>query len=437
MQKILIVIARYVSIRNASFELARRLESAGHQVVIACSTDYQAVAEANGVTFRHLAPLPHQEPTAQPGDNPALKKYRQQEGPFIALLDELQPSLVLIDVDLPTYTIAAWGQHVPVASLSIFIGLFKRPGVPPTHYLMAPTKNGGGFQPAIEWAWVRNWSEVLWKLGREWVRTRGMTKLKRLRLYAESKGFPHQREFDIFHWLRPIVFRNIPVLMLHAQSFDFPHIPYKTARYLGPMIQRDRAEVHPSFDASAEATLAALFEKRDREGRTLIYCTFGTYVKRNDRQFLQRLIAAAALNPTWDIVIGLGDRHKAEAIVQAPPANVYLFDWVPQMRVLAHTDCAIIHGGTSSVYECIDYGVPMLVYPFAGIDQPGNAARVEYHGLGIVGDRESDSAETISKHVQGLIDEPTYREALSTMRASFDDYDAAYLDKTMRDLSVA
>ena len=96
---------------------------------------------------------------------------------------------------------------------------------------------------------------------------------------------------------------------------------------------------------------------------------------------------------------------------------MHAFEWAPQMHVLKYADCAVIHGGMTSVYECIHQGVPMVAYPFSDIfDQFGTANRVRYHGLGVVGDRKNDNANQISSHINHVLDDDTIFARVDGMR---------------------
>jgi UDP:flavonoid glycosyltransferase YjiC (YdhE family) len=63
------------------------------------------------------------------------------------------------------------------------------------------------------------------------------------------------------------------------------------------------------------------------------------------------------------------------------PANLVVCERVPQLSLLRNTHVFITHGGLGSVKEAIMAGVPMLVLPESH-DQPYNAMRIRYHGLG-------------------------------------------------------
>ncbi|MGB3669455.1 MAG: nucleotide disphospho-sugar-binding domain-containing protein, partial [Phormidesmis sp.] len=137
--------------------------------------------------------------------------------------------------------------------------------------------------------------------------------------------------------------------------------------------------------------------------------------KAGSKPFLQQVIAAVANRPEWDLVVGLGGRLDPKQLGPLPN-NVYAFSWTPQLQVLAQADCAIINSGPHSIAECIHFGVPMLVYSLAHACQNGSAARVKYHGLGIVGSLQTDQAADIRRHIQALLDQPDYRHRVSDMR---------------------
>ena len=105
------------------------------------------------------------------------------------------------------------------------------------------------------------------------------------------------------------------------------------------------------------------------------------------------------------------------------PPNVHLFEFAPQLQILEMTDCAINHAGINSVNECIYSGSPMILYPFDFIDQPGTAARVAYHGLGVVGDRENDSSGTISERIEGILANEQMSRRVHQMQRAFRRYD--------------
>src|SRR5262249_39837236 len=91
--------------------------------------------------------------------------------------------------------------------------------------------------------------------------------------------------------------------------------------------------------------------------------------------------------------------------------NVRIVPFAPQLTILKKAAVAIIHGGAGAVRECIRFQVPMLVFP-ATWDQPGNAARVAHHELGLVG-----QVENIPQQLRTLLSETRFRNALVRMSA--------------------
>ena len=78
----------------------------------------------------------------------------------------------------------------------------------------------------------------------------------------------------------------------------------------------------------------------------------------------------------------------------------------------------VTHGGMNSIVECIYRQVPMLAYPLNRCwDQPGNAARIVFHGLGMRGCLAGDSPSGIYRKIREIRrDYRTYREKLQGMK---------------------
>ena len=77
----------------------------------------------------------------------------------------------------------------------------------------------------------------------------------------------------------------------------------------------------------------------------------------------------------------------------------------------------ITHAGLGTVKECILCGVPMIVFPI-DMDQPDNAKRVVYHGLGASGDLRRVSASVIASLVEQA-DGSAVRDNVTRMQQCF------------------
>jgi UDP:flavonoid glycosyltransferase YjiC (YdhE family) len=80
------------------------------------------------------------------------------------------------------------------------------------------------------------------------------------------------------------------------------------------------------------------------------------------------------------------------------PHNLFVYDKVPQRILLDKTKVFITHGGLGSIKEAIMAGVPMVVLP-ASHDQPFNAMRIRFHGLGEAVFPEQQTIEKIETAV--------------------------------------
>lgn len=64
--------------------------------------------------------------------------------------------------------------------------------------------------------------------------------------------------------------------------------------------------------------------------------------------------------------------------------DISFINWAPQIAILNHpsTRMFITHGGAGSLYESLNAGVPVIVFPFFG-DQPAAAKNAEKSGFGM------------------------------------------------------
>jgi MGT family glycosyltransferase len=156
--------------------------------------------------------------------------------------------------------------------------------------------------------------------------------------------------------------------------------------------------------------------------RQLIYCSLGSHphdYKESGRLF-QAVLHAVRQRPDRQLVLAAGHLCLGEPAFQDLPQNVIAVSWVPQLALLEKASLMITHGGLGTVKECIHFGVPMVVFPIAH-DQPGNAARIVYHGLGLRGNTNEVSARQILSLVDEVVENPSFRERVGAMSAIFRD----------------
>ena len=342
---------------------------------------------------------------------------------FQSSIEDLSPDLLLIDVEAHPYILSSISQNLPVALFSVFFNLWKRPGVPTLHSDIVPGKGLAGKPLLIEWQWLRFrlWKWIINK--RNFLLSGGMDWLSLLRCYAESLGLKLEQHVDLYQWLIPCLYEHLPTLVLNPGEMEFPLRQPSGITYVGPMLCTNRSKL--AFLPETENPLLKLEELLDgyRNGRPdkcLIYCSFGAYFSGDDIPFLKKL-AMAFIGTDWDVIIALGNRVGLNKL-GALPENVLCVGFAPQMEILSVSDCAVIHGGMTTVYECIHYGVPMVLYPFKVNDQLGTAARIQYHQLGLVGNRSKDSTSKIRERIAKAMGDRLIRNNSERLRQNISRY---------------
>jgi UDP:flavonoid glycosyltransferase YjiC (YdhE family) len=176
---------------------------------------------------------------------------------------------------------------------------------------------------------------------------------------------------------------QVPELLLCPGEFDFPQSrrPVKSPRYyLGASVDLQRREGDP-FD----------WQKLNPTKR-LILCSLGSQPQTlvGAKQFFQVIIDAVSDLTDCQLILVTGTHffHDFPRV----PANVIVMPRVPLLQLIEKADVLITHGGLNTVKEALLLGTPMIVFP-ASNDQPMNAARIAYHGLGLTGNMRTVTAE--------------------------------------------
>ena len=176
--------------------------------------------------------------------------------------------------------------------------------------------------------------------------------------------------------------------------------------YTGPSIDLRRKE--PDFP----------WERLDGS-KPLVVCSLGTMPTRPDQadRFHHSVIAAARARPQWQFVVST-NRWQGHAGPGETPSNLVTVQHLPQLQMLRRAAAMVTHGGFNSVKECISFGVPMVVLPVQ-FDQPGVAARVVHHGLGVRASIDTLTPDMLSRALDDVVGTPSYRQAMARMQALF------------------
>jgi UDP:flavonoid glycosyltransferase YjiC (YdhE family) len=393
----------------ASFEMVRRLRIEGHSITYMAPSSAETAATEEGLRFEQL---------------PDLRGASEADlDTFAERLAGLRPDLALIDTELPEAVLASQAAGLKTVLLNTWMSIWKHPGLPPLHRPIRPGIGFFGTKVGIELAWYRHlMTRRLMDTLREWKQSRSYH-VAGMRAYARKIGFPYRQEFDFDNWLLPFSFKSMPIMVLHAQEFEFSHQPRTHVHYVGPMVNPDR--IDSRCDPDDQARIDTILTRRQMRQSRLVFGGFGSFFTA-DKDLLHRVFEAFARRPDWDLVLPLGKRRK-EFETETLPLNVHVFEWAPQLSLLRHADAAIVHGGINTIDECIHFKTPMLAYSGGITDMPGNIARLVHHRLGFEGDSRHDTTGQIIERLDHLMSDRHVAKSLEEHQAAAHHYRRAHV----------
>ena len=169
-------------------------------------------------------------------------------------------------------------------------------------------------------------------------------------------------------------YSNIQEWILLPEKFEFEeNSKHSNQRYCGLFIN---TKLEP-IPKSIENFLVI-------EQRTILVSLGTVHEMHTDNHsifFLQKIVSVALRNLDINFIIVTGTKYFGS--FSNSYDNLLFVKEIPQFTILKDVQLFITHGGPSSIMESVYQLCPMLVFPLNDIfDQNGNAARVEYHGLG-------------------------------------------------------
>ncbi|MDJ0905827.1 MAG: glycosyltransferase [Woeseiaceae bacterium] len=435
---------------HGSLELGRRLRAAGHTVTFLSHQSIEQIVRENDFRFVRLTADDEWKqrlseigrltrPFANLGELRRLRRQSMQLRELDSTIGDLRPDLVLIDIECHVAILGSKKWGVPVALPMFWLSVFRQQGLPPPHTALLPPQNVKE-QIQVRLAWAKLHARLLIGAWMRMVTGRrlqaslrplfyGTVRYSDLKDLARSRSYSIKTEADRFQWLRPHMYMQLPILSLNIYELDFPHSIHPNMSYVGPMLNTRRKEVGTSDDAGRhwQQYKDGLAAEKSRR-RPLIYCSFGSYLA-PDSRLLEQTLLVARQRDDWDFVIGGGSKVSHRDL-ENPPGNVLLMDWAPQMEVLSYASCAVVHAGISTINECIYNQVPSIVLSTHTNDQDGVAARVLYHRLGVVLEKETVTARQIEASIEHSLADESTRSALADMAQTMKDYEGRQVELT-------
>jgi MGT family glycosyltransferase len=407
---------------NASFKIAKRLKQRGHRVCYVGLTEHRDYVRAQGFEYLAIfADLFPQKPERREPNAPGsvsklerLRGARREAGKIKSALRGLQGEvdqvvrrervdLFIVDSLLPFAALATFKSGVPTVLLSTTFPTVRERSSPPLLTAIVP-----GRSPLDELKISLAWHKYFFqrRCARLKLSLLGGLNLKReIKLLARASGYPANLVNDEALYL-PVL--DLPELVLCPKELDFPR-PEKSARHY--------IEASVDFERTANPFP---WEKLDG-GKSLLYCSLGTqshvFNRKTGKRFLQQVVDAVAARPRWQLVLSIGS-HLNDADFHSLAPDMIVVRDAPQLEVLKRASLMITHGGLNSIKECIFSGVPMIVFPLTK-DQPGNAARVVYNGLGLMGNVRRATAAEIGALIDTISRDPSFKTRLAEMGRRF------------------
>lgn len=412
-QKTIILLMGGTSGINASLALSKRLAERGHHILYLGLGRFGDLAERQGFTYHTFDPPPFGQPEKTPkGLWGRIAQLRFAVRQRIAVRDniydqaerwlkEVQPDLVLLDSNLYKYAVPFLKNNVPIINVSTNLAFFYSPGRPPVFSSLFPA--GGHWSLSAlqgRFAWIGLIADQRFQEFRERVTLQwgfGARQFESTAALVRALGGVLKRN----EYYRRLVG---PEIVLGPKSFDFPAAKNTSPRcYAGICVDESRTEVD-------------LDDSFLNDRKPLIYCAMGSAAHRYKYvgNLYRALFEGMTQLPGHQLVLQVHGPSNPSGYPNIP-SNVRIFTRTPQLSLLRRSSVFITHGGFSSIREGILYGVPMLVFP-GRHDQPGNAARVVYYGLGDRGNMKTVTGSSLLAMIRQVQGSDRIRTAIGEMQ---------------------
>ncbi len=403
-------VSHYISI----LPIAKTQKARGHTIYVGGTDGYKDLIERNGFTFFRIAYYESFDlVTFRSFLTLFLASFRKQftrsryksflsiGARLVRQIEDAGISDVFLDAHLSFYYIFMPGK-IRVTIVNTKLSTLKSDGVPPLSSSIIP-KRSWPTRVHSNLIWYQLYLRNLMIILKRRLAFHGMDDSLFVRRVLRNKGFKYKEVFlpeyktAFYHEVNLDLVR-LPTYITGLQKIEYEWKKlHKEESYVTvqPLIHYSEKQ-----DGSALQMFIGRYHALAAHDKVrLIYVAFGTITARHAeriRKFINKLIAAFARDPEYMVVISTGGIDCKDL---SGSDNIFLRQRIPQANVLAHCTAMITHGGMNSIRECYHFRVPMLVYALRKFDQPGNAARIQYHGLGLKGKMTKDSIRTIRKKV--------------------------------------
>lgn len=331
--------------------------------------------------------------------------YKQRSTEFLAVLDRIHPTHILLDAQQSSDFIVLHPEilrrRIKIALVHTMLPLRLQKGIPPMDSLALPGDRAkiARAHRITHWRKFKKRAIQFFKYG---ISDQRIIKRNFVRNHIPGKYLDHSLSSFQF------TINGIPEIIFSPKEFEFNKIIDENRQhFVGTFVDHSRIE-----NAEQEFLMQCheIFGLIEVKKLKLIYCAFGSLSSQYQANLIalvERIITATADLPCFVLIAINVDRAM---IPSANSPHVHVFKQLPQMEILEHADVFINHGGLNSIKEGIDATVPMLVFPIERkTDTCGNSSRVIYHKIGLRGDVIGDSVDDIKQKITTLLSDSTFK----------------------------
>jgi zeaxanthin glucosyltransferase len=394
---------------NATFKIAEEIKSRGNDVLYYGHEKYRDVVTSNGYNFISI-PCKYSPEVKLTGNRvkdareiiSSIECYSSSflEGTFFdKLLKDYNPDVIILDASLVYFSFLLLKRKKKFVLLSTKACLDKHSYIPPLSSNYIPKKSHMN-RLFVEFLWIKYFVKRFFQNWWEVVNPLKVSNLYLAKQYAKKENINLKKVVQ-YNRFRHIGIKCAPEVIISPKEFDFPRNISNGQFYISPFTSSGRNEI-----VDIDKSLIDFINSAPKNSNK-VFCAFGTYNK-NDTQkkqrFLQHVIKAFSQKQNMFLVLATDKSKVIDESMQLPD-NIFLAKYIPQLYILQNVDLMINHGGMRTIEECIVNTVPMIVYPLdLSLDQNGNAARVHYHGLGMIGDMKKETCHGILNKVEYMLD---------------------------------
>lgn len=324
---------------------------------------------------------------------------------ILRIIKGLKPEAIFIDAYMTRYYPLLKELNIKIVVIQPMLAANKKRNVPPIN---------SGFVPS-ETFFSAFYVEILWKLffiNRAIIQCYFKFLSVGMNYASITKKLRHfdRSDFD-FNTAGPPRLVYNDEIVLYSSAIEFPSIATpKHQLYFGLSIDLTRKE----FISNEFATFVSDVKRKSLN--KLIYCSFSTTIPKHHkhiRSFIQKLNEIAKRNPSWYFVVS----NVLDVQLGGKSDKLLIVRYAPQIELLKVADIMITHGGLNSIQECIHFSVPMLVCPFISYtDHKGNAARVFFHKLGLLGNIKWNTVDDLEEKICHLLTNEKFRDNLNQLK---------------------